>query len=214
MVLVGSAITPNDVVADPRYCHLKPEQVTTKLLSSYTLEQKVKYEFKATEIMNGIKDEWGNGTCGLIRIYNASGHTLTFQEQGPNWSGHVWKYPFDNVILNGQWSVVLHVKTTGIPRGSVSCFVYTIEDEGADVFCGWSVPNTWYSFFYSNTAYTWIQGNGCWPANQSWDHMYDLVSNSGMKSYSTWNGKTATVMCSAQTGDVSSPMINFTLTAK
>ena len=68
MVLVGSAITANDVVADPRYSHLKPSDVSTKLLSQYTMEQKVKYDVDALKMINSIKEEYGTGVSSLIRI--------------------------------------------------------------------------------------------------------------------------------------------------
>lgn len=84
MVLVGNEVTKNDVVADPRYSHLKPEDVTTKLLSSFTIEQEVKYDTDALKIINGIKEEYGTGVSSLIRIYNASGRALSFSKQGPN----------------------------------------------------------------------------------------------------------------------------------
>jgi len=124
----------------------------------------------------------------------------------------MWKYPFDDTILNGQWSVILHVKTSGAARGSVSCFVYTIEDEGDDTFCGWSNP--WDRNLYSNKVYTKVRENGHWPNKESWDDMYRSVAESGMNSKSTWNGKTATMACSAHTGDATYPQINFTVSAE
>lgn len=79
-MLVGNSITANDVVADPRYSHLKLDEVTTKILSSYTAEQKVKYELDALKLVNSFKEEYGNGVSSLIRIYNASGQTLSFSK--------------------------------------------------------------------------------------------------------------------------------------
>lgn len=124
----------------------------------------------------------------------------------------MWKYPFDDTILNGQWSVVLHVHTSGAARGSVSCFVYTIEHEGDDVFCGWSNP--WDRNLYSNKVYTEVRENGHWPGEGSWNYMKHLVNKSGKDSKSTWNGRTASMACSAHTGDDTSPQINFTVSAE
>lgn len=212
MVLVGNAITANDVVADPRYSHLKPDQVTTQLLSQYTQEQQQKYDFDALQKINSIKEEYGNGVSSLIRIYNASGRSLRFQQQGPNWSGHMWKYPFDETIMNGQWSVVLHVHTSGAARGSVSCFVYNVESEGDDVFNGWSTP--WDRNLYTNCVYTEVRGKDHWPYAGSWDHMYELVSDGGERSTSTWNGQSAKIKSTITTGNASSPVINIIITAE
>ena len=212
MVLVGNPITTNDVVADPRHLQLKPMDVSTMLLSSYTMEQMGKYDYEATKRINAIKEEYGKGVSSLIRIYNASGRTLKFQQQGPNWSGHMWKYPFDEGIRNGEWSVILHVKTSGAMRGSVSCFVYTVEDEGLDVFCGWSNP--WDRNLYSNQVYTEVRDSGHWPSGKSWNDMYYRVIKGGESSKSEWPGKTASMLCTAHTGNVSFPQVNFIISGE
>ena len=88
MPLVGNEITANDVAADPDE-NIKLQDVTTKILGEYTLKQKVKYDLEATKVINGIKEEYGHGVSSLIRIYNASGCTLTYSKQGPDWHGHM-----------------------------------------------------------------------------------------------------------------------------
>ena len=161
MVIVGNIVTKEDVVLDPRYSKLKPDQVTTKLLSEFTQQQQTKFDFEATKTINGIKEEYGTGVSTLLRIYNTSGRTLRFQKQGPNWSGHMWKYPFDETIGNGQWSVALHVKTSGAARGSVSSVVYRVEDEGDDIFMGWSSPFD--HNIYDNQVYVEVKNDNHWP---------------------------------------------------
>ena len=211
MVLVGNIITANDVVADPRYSHLKPDQVTTVLLSQFTLEQKVKFDGDALKLINSIKTEYGTGVSCLIRIYNASGRTLNFQQQGPNWHGHMYKYPPDDAIENGQWSVFLHVKTAGAATGAQSCVIYAIDQEGDDAFLGWEVP--WNQSADSSTIYTEVKASGTWPKKESWDSMQTKINNSGQHSSNSTAGKTAAFKSEASIGDDSSPQANYTLSA-
>ncbi len=203
MVLVGNVITPNDVVADPRYSHLKPEQVTRELLSQYTREEQVRYDFDALKRINSIKEEYGTGVSALVRIYNASGKTLTFETQGPNWHGHMFKYPPDYTILNGQWSVFLHVKTAGAATGSESSVVYTVDDVNQDVFMGWGVP--WNQSEWSSKVYTEVNDRNHWPSVTSWDSMYTKINASKKSSVSFFNGTN----CSASIGDDTSPVVNY-----
>ena len=203
MVLIGNAITPNDVVADPRYSHLEPEDVTRQLLSQYTMEQKAKNDIEATKMINGIKQERGNGVSALVRIYNASGDTLTFEKQGPNWHGHMFKYPPDNQILNGQWSVFLYVHTSGAATGAQSCVIYTIDNVGEDIFMGWMVP--WNQSAWSSTVYTEVNKRNQWPSVENWDSMKSKINHSSSSCKNSYNGSCSDATC----GDVTSPIVNF-----
>ena len=88
---------------------------------------------------------------------------------GYDWHGHMFHYPPDSSIKNGQWSVFLHVKTGGTATGSESCVIYNIQDEGDDVFMGWSVP--WNQDSLTNSIYTEVREGGHWPGAGSWDLM-------------------------------------------
>lgn len=218
MPLVGKAITAHEVVADPRNMRDKLElkDVTTKKLSEFTMEQKERHDLEATKLVNSFKSEYGTGVSALIRIYNASGHTLKFLTQGPDWSGHMWKYTFDDTIQNGQWSVVLHVKTAWASKGSNSCFVYKIvnEDNPCDVFCGWSLP--WdvsqYLQANSNQVITFLRQSGTeWP---TWDEVYYKICDSGKSCSCKLERKGVTMKCEAIVGDNTSPIVNYIISAQ
>ena len=211
MVLVGNIITANDVVADPRYSDLKPSDVTTKILSQYTLEQKVKYDDDALKLINSIKEEQGKGVSCLVRIYNASGRALNFSQQGPNWHGHMFKYPPDDTIGNGQWSVFLHAKRDAAATGSQSCVIYAIDQEGLDALLGWYVP--WNQLALSPAILAEVKASGTWPNQESWNTMEKKISDSSQHNSNSTAGKTATFKSEASIGDYTSPQANYTLSA-
>ena len=157
MTILGAAITTIDVVADPRYSHYSLHQVPRTILSSYTFEQKGKYD---EDSLNTMKKEFRLDVSSLVRIYNASGRTLHLTNPGYDWHSHIFHYPSDSSIENGQWSVFLHVKTSGAATGSESCVIYNIQDEGDDVFMGWSVP--WNQSSLTNNIYTEVRESGHW----------------------------------------------------
>ena len=211
MTIVGNSITAADVVADPRYSHLKADEVSTKVLSSYTLEQQGSHQTDALKLVNTMKEEFGNGVSCLVCIYNASGRNLSLSGQREDWHGHMFRYPPDTNIANGQWSVFLHVKTSGAATGSEACIIYNISDEGDDVFMGWSVP--WNQSSWSNSVYTEVREAGHWPAQANFDYMQNLLEKSAMISESTWGGKTASFKSAAIIADDTSPQVTFTLSA-
>ena len=144
--------------------------------------------------------------------YNASGCTLSFSKQGPNWHGHMYKYPPDTSILNGQWSVFLHVKTAGAAAGSQSCVIYSIEEEGADVFLGWMVP--WNQSSWSCTVYADVNKKGHWPDDGSWKNMEKKVNDSSKRCTNSYGGKTARLSSDASIGDDTSPQVNYVISAE
>ncbi|NKC02314.1 MAG: hypothetical protein GKR90_27960 [Pseudomonadales bacterium] len=232
MVLVGNVITPEDVVADPRYRRLKPKQVSLELLSQYTRELQGKFDFEAMRIINTIKEEYGTGVCALVRIYNASGKTITFKTRGPNWQGHMFKYPPDYTILNGQWSVFLHVKTSenasnseattnSVPTtsgvtasgttasgatnssGSQSSVVYNVDDVNQAIFLGWGVPTS--PSELSSKVYTEVNSKNHWSTVTNWEAMLSKVNASRQLSVSFYSG----INCTATIGDDTSPVVNY-----
>ena len=207
MVVIGNAVTASHLVADPGYSQLdiRTEQVTTKQLSEFTLKQKSKEDFNALGKVNDIKREYGIGTSSLVRIYNASGHTLSFRRQGPDWYGHMYKYPADSEILNGQWSVFLHVKDFLKPNGSESCVVYTIQED-VDIFMGWMVPL--HQSIWIPTVHVEMNASGHWN-EKSWDYMYLKINKSDSHSSGTYQGRTAAFKSTASIGNDFSPQVNY-----
>ena len=57
MTILGAVITTIDVVANPRYSHYSPHQVPRTILSSYTFEQKGKYDEDSLKLVNTMKEE-------------------------------------------------------------------------------------------------------------------------------------------------------------
>jgi len=122
---IGIEIQKSEVQAQPEWPEKK--EVTQTDLSKYTLRKIDLFRDVAVEKVNSYKEEYGNGISSLISIYNASGKTLTFANQN-NVHGHNSKYPPTHTILNGQWSVVLHVHSSGAAVGSQGALTYLIED--------------------------------------------------------------------------------------
>lgn len=135
-MILGSAVTDSTLKTDPRY--INELKLTEKLLSSYALEQRASTDYEVMKVVNGMKDEYGAGTSNLLRIFNASGERL-FLRDAYHVRGNTWKYPFDMVIENGQWSVVLIVHTAYV-EGMAGGVVYRTENNPKDIFCGWDIP--------------------------------------------------------------------------
>lgn len=157
-MILGSAITSSTLDADPRF-HKK--EVTPDMLSNYAFEQRSATDFEVVKVINGMKDEYGNGASTLVRIFNATGERL-FYQSAFNLRGNSWKYPFDAIIENGQWSLVLIVHT-GKFEGVAGGVVYRTEKTATDVFCGWDVP--YFDGLFSehkNTVHSEIQAPGYW----------------------------------------------------
>lgn len=124
----------------------------------------------------------------------------------------MYKYPPDGTILNGQWSVFLHVKTAGAATGSESCVIYTVDQEGQDVFLGWMVP--WNQSSYSTTVYTEVKASGQWPGRESWDSMVSKIDGSSKTSTATNQGTTAIFKTFGSIGDDTSPLVNYVVSEK
>jgi hypothetical protein len=114
----------------------------------------------------------------------------------------MWKYSADDEILNGQWSVFLHVHTSGSARGSVAAVIYRVEGQDCDMFLGWDSP-----FSGSPSVYVEAREKDHWPREGSWSHMEWLLEKAGSTDTSDGAGH----HISASTGDNSSPLARFLL---
>jgi hypothetical protein len=74
----------------------------------------------------------------MVMIYNASGADLNYLGIEDS-SGHLGQWPVDSVIANGQWSVFLHVHTSGSVCGSVAVAKFT-SGYGGNVNLSWETP--------------------------------------------------------------------------
>jgi len=122
----------------------------------------------------------------------------------------MWKYPPEQTILNGQWAVFLHVKTSGAATGSESCVVYSIDNEAVDLLCGWMSP--WNHDLYSPTVLIKGAKIGEWPTRESWHKVESAINHSGSHSVSQFEGNPDSFKGVAVIGDNHSPMVDYTIT--
>jgi len=130
---------------------------------------------------------------------------LHFQRQGPDWFGHMYKYPPDHDILNGQWSVFLHVKDFLGLTGSQSSVVYRIEEEDIDVFMGWMVP--FHQGLWNPTVYAEMNKASYW--SKSVDYMQMKVDGSDLNCESRFKGGNDAFKVTASIGNDFSPQVNY-----
>lgn len=152
MTILGIAIDKSYVSSMPEYLN---KEIGPKELGDVALRARADKQLEATKLANGYKEEYGNGISTEFLFYNASGYRLRFHDKTDG-SGHIGKYPYDTTIENGQWSVVLHTKTSAAGTGSVAVVEYEIE--GADKLrlrLAWHTP-----FMGTNTCYARIAYDG------------------------------------------------------
>ncbi len=195
-MLVGIAITDDIVRQDPRYVN---EQVTSSVISAYTLEQQTKYSTDALQKINAMKEEYGDGISALIRIYNASGEDLYLQKSH-EWHGHIWKYPMDHTIKNGQWSVFLYVHPNFTPLGASGAAVYRASQAKKDIFLGWESP-----YIGLNSVHVESRDFDYWPDKSSWSDMYDLIDKADASS----SDASGVVRITGIAGQNTSPVVDF-----
>lgn len=198
-MLVGMAITDDIVRQDPRYVS---GEVTLSAISAYTLEQQTKYSGDALKTVNGMKEEYGDAISALVRIYNASGETLSLNKSY-DWHGHIWKYPMDQTIQNGQWSVFLHVHTSGGFAGASGAAIYRASQAKRDIFLGWESP-----YIGLNSVYVKSQEFDNWPDKDSWADMYEKIEKA--EAYSADTSEVFNINGIA--GQNSSPVVDFIIT--
>lgn len=168
-MIVGNEVNEDFVKRIPQYAEL---EITPELLSQVALQQQsVLYSqgntlhIDAVHALLAMKQDYGEGACTLVMIFNASGETLTFQENY-DWEGRTNEYPEDNIIANGQYSVFIHVKTRPF-GGSEGSVVYRGTTQ-ADFLMAWCNP--WASW---NNVYASVQASNYWPDQQTWDAVYE-----------------------------------------
>lgn len=215
MPIIGDEITAEDYAA--AHGNIDPQKVTLPMLSRYTMEQKYKHDDEARKKIQDIKKEYGNGVSALIRIYNGSGTTLKLFQKGPDQHGHMYggtPNP-DNIILNGQWSVILHVKTAGAATGSESCIVYSVEGQGADLLLGWMVP--WNQATWDPTVLVKGGASKTWPDKVSWNKVFQAIDDSSQDVKDLFEGTASDdyiFKAEANIENTTSPLTNYVLYAR
>lgn len=212
-MLVGNAITSETLRADVRYANEK--NISASLISSYTLERKEEFDSASIEIVNGFKEEYKKDAV-LVRIYNATGGPIQFHVEH-TWKGEVWKFPLDDTIANGQWSVFLHSYAfklggaVGNPMSfydSFNALVFRGTTAKEDLFLGWKSHRTVYSTGQERTeAAVYVENRPYdqWPSKGSWTYMENLIKRSGVASTDVWSFKVTGHIGSSNI----SPLLNF-----
>lgn len=161
-------------------------------------------QMTAVNQVNTMKEEYGEGASTLVMIFNASGESLTYQNNY-DWAGGIDKYPYDRVIPNGTYSVFLHVKHA-LWGGSEGCVVYS-NQTGLDFLMAWSNP-----YRGRNNAYADIQANHYWPLLQNWENVYNLQKGQGEVYASFFDNEQYSIFASI--GNYTSPIVCYTITRK
>ncbi len=206
-MLLGSAVTPSLLRTDPRY---EKDDITSKMLSSYALEQRSATDAEVMKVINGMKDEYGVGASTLIRIFNASGERL-FLRGDFHVRGNSWKYPFDTIIENGQWSLALVVHT-GSMEGVAGGVVY--HTATADLFCGWDVPYFDGSIRgHKNTVYGEIRKPQYWDQQAQRDEVHKRTNKAAAscKASGPGTGDDAVYRVAVLTAAGTSPITDITI---
>mgnify|MGYP001356556598 CR=1 FL=1 len=97
------------------------------------------FENLANMRVNAFKEDFGNGVCTRIMVYNASGSILTFQDSTDS-SGHWGNNTLPTEIQVGQWATALHEKSRGSATGSCGAVVFHIDMADEVFIISWDVP--------------------------------------------------------------------------
>ncbi|CAO2141161.1 unnamed protein product [Urochloa humidicola] len=117
----------------------------------------------ALEYAWNLKKRYGNGISTLVLVYNATGASLTLEQGGPNWLGHIFNLQPPRTFQNGQWIAFLHVGGQGLV-GSEAARVFRGTDVNRrtrDFMVAWSIGAS----AAKNNAYTEI-GNQNYFSNR------------------------------------------------
>lgn len=199
-MIIGMSITEDIIRQDPRY--VKKDKIELSDISTYTIERKFIKDAEALQKVNATKAEYGNGVSALVRIYNACGESISLIDQH-DWHGHIWKYPYDQLIQNGQWSVFLHVHSGGAMVGACGAVVYRASKANQDIFLGWESP-----YSGSNCVYVESRETGHWPGQGSWSYMQKQIEKAGTTKSEKWNK----LEVNGLIGQSSSPVVDFVIT--
>lgn len=205
-MIVGTKVDSDFVKSYPQYEHV---DVTPLLLSQVAVMQltavdsnAVTLQKQATDTVNAMKGDYGEGASTLVMVFNASGETLTYHD-AYDWSGGLGKYNIDLKVENGEYCVFLHTKTR-LFQGSVGCVVFRGE-LGSDFLFAWENP-----YWGQNSIYADVQANDYWPNQQSWDTVASKLDGTGRTS--TVDNGTYTIFTSI--GTDTSPIASFTIERK
>lgn len=171
MTLIGSIIDANYVqAANPDITNPTRLDLASAAIQAQSVNQS---DVQGTA--NAYIKEIDQNIVTAVMIYNATGTTLSFRSTSDS-SGEIWKYPYDTLIQNGQWSVFLHKSATGAATGSIALLAYNIEDHNNTpvAVLGWNVPETG-----DNSAW-----GDCWNstgfAREPWSKLFDDLDNGGL----------------------------------
>lgn len=113
-------------------------------IGNYALKSIGDHQEEADIMVNSMKQKYGKGISSLIMIYNASGRTMRLHpEEGDaerDIHGHQGEWPKDSIIGNGQWSVFLHVHSSGAARGSAGFCHYKFDNTDSYFKVSWDTP--------------------------------------------------------------------------
>jgi hypothetical protein len=166
-MLFGTKIDASVLSALPQYAD---KNITPKDLGEYAAGTMADHQKDADDNVNGMKQEYGNGISTLVMIYNASGYQLQRMDEVDT-HGHVGDWPLDTYIENGQWSVFLHVHSSGAAVGSEGYCDYSLVGTADTVRFSWASPYTG-----SNTAEATMN-----PANPNYDASESMAQGSSGK---------------------------------
>jgi len=118
----------------------------------------------ASDYVQGLKAEYGDGVSTLCLFYNATGDPLTLVDTH-SWHGYLWKGTYPQVIANGQWGAFLHVKPDWPNiqcEGSSAGVVYKGKnDDGSDYNFLFSWYNPWRASNSSDSTYNKVHSFYC-----------------------------------------------------
>lgn len=204
-MLIGKELNHDTIQSNPQYEHttINPQQLSQAAMvqRSNIFSNGITLQMVATNRVMAMKEEDGSNHIIQIIIYNASGETLTYQENY-NWMGGTSKYPLDSRIANGTYSVFLHVDWN-YPSGAT---VYR-GTSGSDFLLAWRMLKG------GNVAYVDVQNNDYWPQKQSWSMVEEklIVNERGNRNVVFDNG---IYLISPFIGYDQSPIAAFTIARK
>ncbi|ONK72104.1 uncharacterized protein A4U43_C04F15750 [Asparagus officinalis] len=170
----GNPITDETLKAMPEYNN-KPITRCDRAHEALNMIHAESKDVNALRYVENLKEQYGDGVSTLCVVYNASGDPITFQDSH-DWHGHLWKAPYPQSLLNGQWGAFLHVHPSGAMAGSSAAVIYRGKnDAGKDHDFMFSWMNPWWSG--SCTAYTLVRPAGYFDSEISWDTLQDNTDN-------------------------------------
>ncbi|NQY74470.1 MAG: hypothetical protein HRT90_06875 [Candidatus Margulisbacteria bacterium] len=97
-----------------------------------------------------------------ILITNATGSSLRLIDS-KNLQGRVTRYPFEEIIENGQLGISLHHPESSTFSGSEGAAIYRDETNGLDIGIFWSVP-----YEGNNRWDVIVKKQGIWEEKKQW----------------------------------------------